>query len=80
MNASNSPFRYIRELDGWRGHVRLYKDTRDDTYVAVSRAHTPDHGDETMAFPVTSKGDVTSWSELAAGHGVTHEELLRDMI
>jgi len=80
MNTSKSPFEYIRDLKGWVGHVKLYKDTRDGTYLAVSRANTLDRGDETMAFSTTKDGKVTSWLELAGRCGATHDELLQEMI
>lgn len=74
-----SPFEFIRDIQGWKGVVKFYKDTRDDSYVLVSRADTFDRGDETMAFPADKDGDVLDWEELGAGYGITHEELLAQM-
>jgi hypothetical protein len=46
-------------------------DAKDDYYV-VSRAVTPDHGDETMIFEADENGDVTNWTERYADWGVDH--------
>lgn len=79
MNTKKSPFEFVKELHGWRGVAKLYRDARDDSFVIVSRADTLDRGDETMAFLGNRKGEVLDWNEMAAGYGVDHETLLTDL-
>jgi hypothetical protein len=58
-----------------RGDANLYQ-LEDDSYVMVSRADTPDRGDETMIFPANADGEVTDWEDLYAGYGESHNEAL----
>jgi hypothetical protein len=46
-----------------KGNAREYK-ISDGSHVIVSRAYTPDHGDEVMIFLSDGNGKVTDWSEL----------------
>ena len=69
-------FKLVETLSGYAGDARVYR-RQDGLHVLVSRADTPDRGDETMIFKWSTATDsVSNWSDLYAGYGETHEEAL----
>lgn len=65
---------YVRNLSGWNGVAKLYRNATTDEYYVVSRANTSDRGDETMIFKsLDSEGDSVDFTDLYAGYGVDHE-------
>lgn len=75
---SKSGYHYVRDLSGWMGVAKVYKNGYGN-YIVISRANTPDRGDETMIFVWNETyREVESWIELYAGYGETHEEALNN--
>jgi hypothetical protein len=66
----------VRDLAGWVGEVWLVQDDKTQEFFVVSRAFTLDRGDETMIFAASEEGKATSWADLYAGCGVSHEEAM----
>jgi len=71
----------IPSPDIWRwfkADARLYR-TDQGCFISISRAHTWDAGDETMAFYAHESGEPIDWGEIDVGYSITHEELLQRM-
>ena len=72
-----SKFKFVKNVEGWRGVVKAYRHEDHGQEIAVSRAFTFDRGDETMIFKYDVKNEkVLDWTDLYAGYGETHEEAL----
>lgn len=73
-----SKFEFIKAIR-WQGEVKIYRNDKDGSHIAISRAFTFDRGDETMIFPYDLESDsVIDWGELYAGYGVDHETALSE--
>lgn len=72
-------YQLIKTLSGMAGDARIYQTPLG--VVMVSRANTFDRGDETMIFKWgVLEGRVTSWADLYAGYGETHETALNNWL
>ena len=86
---------FIREVEGWRGRVNLYRldpplvrepQYEDDEYsgtfeyVLVSAVIAPFSGAETLVFPATEDGEAVHMLDIAGlGGTLSHSEVIKDM-
>lgn len=68
---------FVRELDGFTGRACLVR--RGDDFFVVSSTVAMFSGFETLVFPANDAGEVTHWSEVAGGRGVSREEAIPEL-
>jgi hypothetical protein len=66
-----------KHLENFLGDAWLVKN--GDKYFVVSGVNAMFSGWEVLVFPADEHGEVTSWSEVAGGRGITHEEAIADL-
>jgi len=77
---------FIKDLEGWNGHAKLYRvtppvkyDDGESDHVAVSAVNSA-WANETYIFPTDQDGKVKDWGELPGSQrgNVSHEVVLKD--
>ena len=66
----------IKKLKGMRQQVLVKK---GKSFFVVSSAFAPFSGFETLVFPATKTGEITSWLEVAGGKLMSQAEAIKDL-
>ena len=51
----------------------------NNTFYVVSESVAPITGIETLIFPANSEGNITNWTEVGGGSGLTLNEVLNNI-
>ena len=60
----------------WKRTLVVFK----DAYYIVSEADVAGSGPETLVFPATPRGAITSWVEVCGGKGQTFDDALDALV
>ena len=74
--VAKAKVKVIKELKSLRQQVLVKK---GKFFFVVSSVFSPFSGFETLVFPATKTGEITSWLEVAGGRGMSQAEAIKDL-